>query len=506
MPFPAQIEVEALKKQHPALEDCCEDLELYGALSTGGRVLKRMASTVLVKKDRESNEMWSARQRRFEPDSPLATATTFYASKLFANEPTVDFGRPDENTDGEEKSPLSATQEAFWDHFKDHADGGSKRLVDAARDVFCRWAAYGWSWTLIDRPVDAGSIQSLADNSNLSLAPYLVDIPATDVLNWDEDDDGLLLVVVKADRIGALELATGEHRQVPAWKVYDRTGWALYEHQEKKEKFARKVDEGAHALTKHGRVPIIRMDAPGELWLADRAAGTTCGYLNLDNEISMYLQSGMLIKQYIKTSDFEGAAKASNDAHNAIAIVEIDGEVGYIEINATALGPAEQRLDRKRDAVFRLCHLMPAARGTQSVSDQAQSGESKKMDYELTTAVMEGYGDLEKRWYAAVVESVFLAAGYDAPEVGEVRGFRFVPSDLKEAVDALESVKAQGIQSDILIESLECDVADRALADKPEDKRVAAKKQILDGAKFSVRQEQAQAEAAKSMAGAFGGV
>jgi len=498
--FPGKVKLTAIRTKHPEYVKWENHWRLYDALMSGGAKLKGSATAVLTRRVAEDKTAWEKRLERFAPDSPLASALSWYSSELFSDEPGFDFAKKEQGGPNKE----------WFERFRKNADRAGTDLVEVAREAVRHFTTYCCSWVHIDRPKLAEGA-TLADDRQEENDPYVVMRSPLEVINWSEDKDGLLeKVVIETHRLGDFDIATGKRSKITDFFVYDREEFAHYQHVETpegaKEDFAALQDEGRHPLAEEGIVPVLRLTVSPQLWLADRAGYIQSDMLNADSELSWAMNNALLAQPWIKTKKADRFDAAVPRDGVGLMLLEPEDEVGYLQQEVAILADGERRVAAKKDAVLRAAHLLPLARdaGTTSMN---QSGVSKEMDFRLTMSILEGMGDQVKKFLIETVNAAAKAGGREI-ELVDIRGLHFTPDEAaRMASTNLQDARLLGLETvtPTAIQYLRKVWLQSALADAQREVKEGAIKELEDAPSSKEEAERKEKLRAEQLAAAAGG-
>lgn len=194
------------------------------------------------------------------------------------------------------------------------------------------------------------------------------------------------------------------------------------------------LDSGPHALSAAGRVPLLKMEVPDGLWLANRAGSLAVEHFNKSNALSWGIHMGLFAMPIIY-SDREWSQVVGESYYLQLGPGD---KFEWTEPKGAVFEIAFKNLERLKDEIYRVCYLMIQAQ-THQGRNIAQSGVSKQRDYQVVHEVLRGYGTVVRDFIRRVLECCLMARQEEAQGL-EIRGFdNFDIRDLTQDIqDALE--------------------------------------------------------------------
>ena len=503
-PFPSQIEVEIIDRKHAVWRKFQELWALLKALAEGGWRLNEIQATLLVKRPKEPQDVYAARLKAFTAETPLGTALTWYDAALFGKEPELTVqsldakGRP---TEKELDEPVAALLKRLHRNIEGKHDGLA--MMQFFRRLFRKVAIFQSAWILIDRePLPEGSTQ--VDEQSAAHDPYAVLWEPQSVINWSEDErTGEMVEVVARTETVEGSILEGRSVTVERWLYWDRRNFAIYRRDKAEKgdasKFAELESWGPHALSALNRVPMLRIQVPDQLWLANNAWLPLVNYIDLDNTIAWILRIATLPHPVVYSDEDASTIKL---AENEILFLGPGDKFEWAEPEGRSLAVAMDRMGRKREEIFRGLHLMAQARDS-SATASAQSGESKREDLMPALNILEAFGDCLRPWMSLLIKWMLESRGAKDFEVS-TRGFKFVKDDPIQIARVRDAVVEADVGSDTLVLELNKDLATAAQNDPEIAIREKIMKEIDASGSPTERAEKRRAAEAANAVGVFG--
>lgn len=288
-------------------------------------------------------------------------------------------------------------------------------------------------WCMADLPrVDpaaAAAAATLADQERLGLLtmPYLCLVDASEVINWEYDEDGCLVWLIHH--------TCQQRRPNPAsprgfpehtWTIWTATGWARYrlvvdpEQPAKPDDVVPLIDSGEHPF---GCVPWLRFTLPEGLWTMGQLEGPAREHFNKRNALSWAEYKSLFAVLYeflanpnagVRTIGSDGGASDPNRATNQVrgqGWTQRRGEKDRAEF----IGPDPGPFSEARESCADIMQEMHRVTATMAASADMNSGalkrsaDSKESDKGDTKVVLEAFGMLGRELAIALV--VLVASG-----------------------------------------------------------------------------------------------
>ena len=447
--------------EHPEYVSRKRTWKTYRDLYMGGQQFNDSASEYLVRRQREPSDVYSERLARVFYENYLGSIVDWYAATLFRREPVLTFSGTNENG------------KAFFGNFVDDVDGRGTALSDFFRQQFSEALISGTSYTLVDFPKQEHPAANQADeDSSGASRAYLVPYSPQDVINWSKDAEGNLdWVVVRTSSLRKIEVTDTEWRLETRWTYYDKTSYKAYLHVGPMGPGMkpRLIDQGKHALTSLGRVPLIALEIPTGLWMLNRAASLQLEHFNKSNALSWALTMGLFAMPVVY-SDREWTQMIGESYYIQLGP---DDRFGWTEPEGKVYQIAADNLSRLKDEIYRVCYLSQAGVAGDSLAQQ--SGLSKQRDFSITQEVLRAFGDAVKDQVRKVLRSI-EAARRDELMVGVAGMDEFDIADFGTEVGDAERLLKLGVASPTLKKEISKKLALKYLCDVRQDvkDRIAA--------------------------------
>ncbi len=370
-------------------------------LYVGGMEMQLKAAEFLTRKPKEMSEVYATRLGKFSYNNHAGTAVDYYLAATFEED-------LDANPAGDVlKEEDSKYYETFWKN----CDKANTPLRDKLRDNTLRdLLLYGRAALLVDLPGGKGFTSLLAQKQSGALDPYLTAYEPQFVTNWATDENGILQFVVFQARTETVDpFAASSY--VDKWYMFTTTDYYTFERAVPKDETvvpdeaqATLVDQGPHALSSKGIVPVVLLDVPGGMWLMNRAYLTALDHINTDNVLGFALWQAALVMPYIKSASTMQPQLAEA---GYLQLGEKD-EFGWTEPEGKSFGHLATRARTLVEDIYRAFYLLAQARSTEATPAQ-QSGFSKELDMSPSQKVLNLFGGLIRNAASQIYDMVSAA-------------------------------------------------------------------------------------------------
>lgn len=299
------------------------------------------------------------------------------------------------------RAPKGEPLDAFYaDTFLTNVDRKGTSLTGYAQVIAREALTVGRAWSLCELPAEADGddVLSLLEQERRDLLrAYVCPLPAEQVLDWEEDDDGALLWAIvhqcskrRADPSARRDTVTD------VFTVYTRAHWyrfaVMYPDGKppKDDEVFSPVQQGRHTF---GTVPLLRFDLPEGLHAMDKLYGIARAHLNQRSALS-YAQLKHLfpiLTAYLGPEMGGGGAVPSEAQQSPTRATEQTYGVGRVHVfgkddklvyttpDGSVFTFAASDLKDLRDEMHRVTYTMAASMEGSSAA-VGRSGESKRED------------------------------------------------------------------------------------------------------------------------------
>lgn len=459
--FPEQVKVEDISQKHPVFETSKKAWRDITLMCKGGNELRRCAPELLFQRPTEPTDTYQIRQRFLGHPNHMGTGLGWYEAALFGKDPQI----AKKSADGKAIQDGDPAKDPFLS-FEKNCDGGGTKLVDYYRQFARDLLMYGRGYRLIDMPKAVALADSRAEQKEL-MKPRLVRYDPLCVINWDEQDNGILnWIFIETKSIEGTDDFPPKALEVDRWYFFDTTQYAVYERRYlakdgKKSDYADLVDFGPHALSSQGRVPVDRTILSEAYWLANRAYLPSLAYLNCENWLLWILFLCNLPMLVVK-GDLRTDVQVSEHQWTHL---EANSDMKWIEPEGGAIDKLLATLERLLEEIFRAMYLISQARSLHS-SSMEQSGISKQMDMVPSYEVLAAIGDVVREAMTRTFSD--LNGILDTDVTTEVSGFNFKERDSEDIIGLVQDLQVLQVPSDTLRKQMFKEAATEALGPDPD--------------------------------------
>lgn len=296
------------------------------------------------------------------------------------------------------------------------------------------------SWILVDlprvAPDVAAAVDSILDQERLGLTePYVCLVDASEVTDWDMDDDGTLLWVCRHTSSNRRQRpGAGRGAVVHTWTIWDASGWAVYQlavdprQPPTPDTIVPLVDQGDHPF---GVVPWIRFSLPDGLWTMGKLESPAREHFNKRSALSWaeFKSLFAVLYEFLATGTngpvTVGRPAGSDDPHRATNQIRGQGwtqrrgekdRAEYVGPDPGPFGEARESCAEMMQEMHRVTSTMAASANMDSGALQ-RSADSKRDDRTDEQKVLEAFGMRGRELASAIIDLVAAGRG-EAPPAG----------------------------------------------------------------------------------------
>lgn len=363
------MKVQILSQQHPAYNAAL--LADVAALYEGGKLWHDRLDVFLPKKEQESVTSYAERKGRAAYENDMAPIIDLLIGKLFET-PAAVSGLPAgwlADVDGR-----GTSWSTWW----------REVATNAARDQ------RAFIWINFPPPAEVPPTDA-ADEAARGLArPTLVSVPATLAPNWIDDEEGNLDAVMIRDVCTVQATLIEPQKTVYRWTAIDEVGISRWEWtaQQGRASPGPEDDAGQVMNVAHNRpdVPVVRLQFSPGLHIGGKLRDPVVALTGLANDLDWALHRGAHAVMVIAT---EGGVVPVLGAGAYLNIGSNDA-VSFAEPGGACYAALAERIEVRREGVYRVTHQMGASVGTKGAG---ASGASKDLDWRALEIVLDAYAD-----------------------------------------------------------------------------------------------------------------
>ena len=367
---------------------------MYRDLYAGGERFKANASSYLVRRHKEPNDVYFERLDRVFYENYVGSIIDWYTATLFRREPVIQFEGANEGS------------KRFFNGFVNNCDRNGTTLAEFYRQQMIEALICGRSFIAIDFPKVPGLAYSRAQEDAIGISrAFLTPYSADEVINWSHDQDGALeWVVIRTTVLRQSDIRSERRQHCTRWIYYDRENFEVYEAETDASGTGAApelVSAGRHCLTDQGKVPVFELALSEGLWLMNKASLLQLEHFNKSNALAWALTMGLFATPVIY-SDREFSQIVGESYFIQLSPQD---RFGWTEPEGHVYQIASDNLVRLKDEIYRVCYLTNQMAGSFD-SRPHQSGLSKAWDFSVTQEILRTYGDGVKDSLRAVLNAI----------------------------------------------------------------------------------------------------
>lgn len=377
------------------------------ALYEGGEKIDRVVSSLLPQRPQEKPDRYALRLKETEYRNYLGPIIDYFASMLFVSR-TVS-----KATSGEDEKPVEDPGE-FWKLFREDCDRGGTDLDDFFKRTLTDAMVGGVGWLRLHHPTATDPVDNRADFEALGLnACWLEHIEQRAVLDWDTGDDGRLLWAVTHKLETRRDGLEGDRSRITeTWHYLTPEAvdtYVLSYKASEPPKGDTPVPRIASEPHRFGRVPLVCIDLPRALWVADRLRSPQLAHFRKVCAQNWSLSTTAYAMPVVKVEDPDEYRKQTAGAGYEILIGSEDS-YEWQAPPAEHFAALDTEIKAAKDEIFRIAHQM--ALGVENnAAAIGRSAESKASDAESTRVVLVAFSRLVRETIEYTLDLVAKARG-----------------------------------------------------------------------------------------------
>lgn len=394
MNIPQNLSLEILETKHPEYQRTVNSLKEIDLITSGGNKIREKVEYFLPRRRGEDAKTYELRLNKFTYLNLLGSAINDQVSKISNSSLIV--------------SGLDNAK--FWNEFRDNIDLKGKSEKHFLSNVLREILKFKKVYIHIDKPNGGTNVVNKAQEEILNIRPYTVMYSAFQVINWEESRNGFKWIKIK--QIQDIAPSPFEKaKKYCIWTIIDSKNILRYgaevevnaaneiikvegKNTDKDTKIKLIQEPIIHG---YNEVPVVKVELPDEVWVADQAASKAIEHLRID--CSKY---DLLTMAYFQRT------------YKTIQQPDSDLENSYIDVNNTPPPSGLQHLlelekfEWNEPHGYVLPHLMESLRQIEgqirdlvsqggfsaTEGNVRQSGISKEMDYYKEEAILKMYGEI----------------------------------------------------------------------------------------------------------------
>lgn len=489
-----------LSQQHPS---CCRERNAkLRALYEGDESFHALLTEFLPRRPQEAPEQYQLRRKEAVYKNYVGPICDYFAALLFSSSTTIAATRDEE--------PVEA--EPYYAQFQEDCDRAGRDLLDTFKAglLDAMQVKRAWFWLKHPTVEPSEEPQTRADFELLGIGDSWIElVPDESVLDWETDDAGNLAWVVIYQRSAKRSGIGGDRSTITdRWFHVQSDRTDLYEttfHVDRPPTDDDVIPLKASTPHRYGTVPVVCMDLPHAIWVANRIASPQVAHFRLSN-MQMWGMSRTCYAMPVFKCDSEESTKPTMGAGLGI-MLGLKESLEWAAPPVDCYGALGEEIKSYKDEIYRIPQTM--ALGVENnAAAVGRTAESKAADARATAVVMLAFARHVKEAIERVYDLVSRARGDEY--VWSVDGLdAFEADDVTWLADVLTVVdKTGGIPSKTFNAEVKTRLAMAILSDLDEAKKREIGEEIQAGVVEAEAQKKAEAEAAlqpPAIAGAPGG-
>ncbi|ANV88486.1 hypothetical protein [Picosynechococcus sp. PCC 7117] len=410
MLYPQTISLSPLESKHPEYNRYDSALREIDLLTSGGYKLKSVVKEFLPARPGEDPVTYRSRINKFTYLNILGSAINDQVAKV-SNGSLVVSGLSD--------NPL-------WNEFRTNTDLANRHEKSLLSQVLREALKFKKVYIHLDKPKSLVEPLNRAQEQLLGLRPYTVLYSPFQVINWSETSGKLNWIKVRQVVEESINPLLPPVTKV-IWTIIDNEHITKYEATVKlnsqgeieqindefinDETQVTQISSVAHG---YGEVPVVKVEIPEELWVADQAALKALEHLRIDCAKYDLLTMAYFQRTYKKINlpddDFEVSHIDSADQplptglQHVLELEKFDWSEPHGYILPHLMDSLSQIEDQVKD-------LVSQGGFSSNKGAIAQSGESKQMDFYKEESILRAHGELLIKAYEQLLHLVARALG-----------------------------------------------------------------------------------------------
>lgn len=485
-----------LNQRHPCAKPDRD--ALFRALYEGGDRLEALYPKLLPKRLRESAEHYGMRLKEAEYRNYLGPIIDYFRSMLFLSRPVLKAKAP-------EAEEATADPGPYWVSFREDCDGGGTDIDEFCSRSLTDAMSGKTAWTRLHIPTDGGDAPTdLAEFEKRGLGDaWLERLEPNEVLDWETDEaDRLRWARVHETEFPRNPYGTQDATVIETWEILTPEFVETFRIQYKATEPPKPdtdIPRVARTPNRFGAVPIVCLDLPEALWIANRLASPQLALLRKVSALAWSLAATAYAMPVVKVKDPDDY-KAQRSGAGYEILLQQDDDYSWAAPPSEHFAALATEITASKDEVFRIAHQM-AMGVSNNAAAVGRSAESKASDYEITRVVLAAYSRAVREYLERILDLVSKARGEDYE--WSVEGLDdFAAFDIGAFLSQLGLLdKVGGIPSKTFAIQWKKRVSEALLKDVDEETKATIRKEIEAGTVDPVQQAQEERELALGMFG-----
>jgi hypothetical protein len=464
-----------LNQRHPSCNPARE--RVLAALYEGGEKLEALHCELLPQRPRERSQRYETRLKEAEYRNYLGPIIDYFKSMLFVSRPVL---KAKSEGDDEASDPGG-----YWNQLREDCDGGGTDLDALFGQMLTDAMIQRTAWVRLHIPGDGGDAPTdLAAYEARKLGDaWLERLEPGCLLDWEADEAGRLRWAITHEterrRIGIADM---RKHVVETWEYLTPESVETYRLEydvDKPPQPEQEVPRVANDPNRFGAVPLVCLDLPIGLWVANRLKSPQLAMLRKVSALAWSLSATAFAMPVAKVNDPEQFMSQVTGSGYEI-VIRRDEEWGWEAPPTGHFEALDREIKTTKDELFRIAHQM--ALGVENnAAAIGRTADSKASDNEITRVVLVSFSRLVKEAIERALDLISRARGEKL--TWSVEGLDdFASFDIGAFLTQLGLVEAAGgIPSNIFKAQSKIRVAESMLKDVDESTKALMRQQITEG-------------------------
>lgn len=287
--------------------------------------------------------------------------------------------------------------DAWWESFREDADGRGTDLVMLARDFLVRALVSQRSYLRVEFPsassLPAGATLADADRAGARSA-RLVAVPTECVRNWKRNPDGSFVWVLEHECVEELEDLDDEEPTITeTWTQWYADGrarrWQTRHTSRTKPQSSSDVPEVEPPANPCGAIPLIELALKPELCVLSHVAEPQLEHFRKSNALSWSIDKTCYAMPFFH---IKSAKKPPTMGAGYYGILGVDEKVEWPAPPSAPFEVIRNNIADLVQEIHRVAEQMALAVDNSKAAAVGRSGDSKAADHEATETVLKAYG------------------------------------------------------------------------------------------------------------------
>jgi hypothetical protein len=483
-----------LNQRHPSINTV--RLAELSALYEGGEKLERLYTSLLPQRERESARRYDTRIKEAQYRNYLGPIIDYFVSMLFVSKPVLKAKRPGDDEGAEPGD--------YWAALRGDCDRAGTDIDALFRETLTMAMVERTGWVRLHQPVDGAEPPvDKAEFDGRKLGDcWLEHLDCHGIFDWETGDDGRLLWAL-THRIESRRLGIGASRDivVETWDYLTPAAVEKFQIRYQKDKKPQPTDTVASigsAPHTFGQVPLICLDLPPALWVANRLRSPQLAHFRKVNAQAWSMAATCYAMREYFVGSPEEFQKAINGPGYEV-ILHREDKAQWSAPPSEHFAALDVEIKAEKDEIFRVAHQM--ALGVENnAAAVGRSADSKASDMESTRVALVAFSRQVKETIKVTLDLITRARGEDIEwSVEGLDDFAALDVDAFLANLALLNDKVGKIPSKTFAIQANTRVAEALLRDLDEETKVLIRQEIKAGTSDPAEDAKLEREAAAEL-------